>query len=54
MKKEIKEKVIKKITYYLDCPYCKKEIFGHDKVTVLRNFKKHSIKCKRKVKEKQK
>lgn len=44
---ELKSKIIKKITYYIPCPYCNKDISGHDKVTALRNFKNHKIKCKK-------
>jgi len=53
MKQQIKEKekVVKRITYYLKCPYCKREISGYDKKMTLRNFDRHVIKCKQEVKK---
>lgn len=53
MKNEIKEKVIKKIVYYLECPLCKRNISGHDKKMTLRNFKRHTTKCKKNFKTKE-
>lgn len=51
MEKEIKEKVVKRITFYLECPICKRDISGVDKPTALRNFKRHTIKCNKEDKK---